>query len=58
MISEQSLAAIRQLLEEIKAEAKKDLLGEGIGVRQYQFDAGVARLDRADQFDDLEIRKV
>ncbi len=30
VVSEQSLARIRQLLEEIQAEAAKDLLGEGI----------------------------
>jgi N-methylhydantoinase A/oxoprolinase/acetone carboxylase beta subunit len=37
VISEQSLAKIRQLLNEISAEAKKDLLGEGIAPEHLAF---------------------
>jgi N-methylhydantoinase A/oxoprolinase/acetone carboxylase beta subunit len=36
-VSEQSLAKIRQLLEEIQAEAAKDLLGEGIRPENLTF---------------------
>ena len=38
-ISEQTLTAIRRLLEEIKAEAVKDLLGEGVAPEHLAFSA-------------------